>query len=119
MKVLKPNFRYMQIINKVRLVKPFMMVIAKDIAHAEAIEAKIKNDDFDGGRYKDKVIVVNSKQNGELKDEVLQRLLAIENTDEATEIVIHVNMLGEGWDVNNLYTIETCPFYFDMHLSFL
>ena len=105
MKVLKPNFRYMQIINKVRLVKPFMMVIAKDIAHAEAIEAKIKNDDFDGGRYKDKVIVVNSKQNGELKDEVLQRLLAIENTDEATEIVIHVNMLGEGWDVNNLYTI--------------
>ena len=90
---------------KVRLVKPFMMVIAKDIAHAEAIEAKIKSNDFEGGRYKDKVIVVNSKQNGELKDEVLQRLLAIENTDEPTEIVIHVNMLGEGWDVNNLYTI--------------
>ena len=82
-----------------------MMVIAKDIAHAEAIEAKIKSNDFEGGRYKDKVIVVNSKQNGELKDEVLQRLLAIENTDEPTEIVIHVNMLGEGWDVNNLYTI--------------
>lgn len=90
---------------KVRKVKPFMMIIAKDIAHAEAIEAKIKSDDFEEGRYKDKVIVVNSKQNGELKDEVLQRLLQIENADEPTEIVIHVNMLGEGWDVNNLYTI--------------
>ncbi len=90
---------------KARLVKPFMMIIAKDIAHAEAIEAKIKSADFEEGRYKDKVIVVNSKQNGELKDEVLQRLLQIENADEPTEIVIHVNMLGEGWDVNNLYTI--------------
>ena len=90
---------------KVRKVKPFMMIIAKDIAHAEAIEAKIKSDDFEEGRYKDKVIVVNSKQNGELKDEVLQRLLQIEDADEPTEIVIHVNMLGEGWDVNNLYTI--------------
>ena len=90
---------------KARLVKPFMMVIAKDIKHAKDIETKIKSDDFEGGRYKEKVIVVNSKQNGELKDEVLQRLLQIENTDEPTEIVIHVNMLGEGWDVNNLYTI--------------
>ncbi|MBA2288823.1 MAG: type III restriction endonuclease subunit R, partial [Chloroflexia bacterium] len=28
-----------------------------------------------------------------------------EKSDEPTEIVIHVNMLKEGWDVNNLYTI--------------
>ena len=27
------------------------------------------------------------------------------STDEPTEIVIHVNMLKEGWDVTNLYTI--------------
>ncbi len=90
---------------KTKLVKPFIMIIAENIAHAEEIEALIKNDDFENGRYKDKVIVVNSKQNGELKDEVLQRLLMIENANEPTEIVIHVNMLGEGWDVNNLYTI--------------
>ncbi len=90
---------------KAKLVKPFMMIVAENIAHAEEIEAKIKSDDFEEGRYKDKVIVVNSKQNGELKDEVLQRLLAIEDAEEPTEIVIHVNMLGEGWDVNNLYTI--------------
>lgn len=90
---------------KTKLVKPFVMIIAENIAHAQEIEAKIKSDDFENGRYKDKVIVVNSKQNGELKDEVLQRLLAIEDANEPTEIVIHVNMLGEGWDVNNLYTI--------------
>lgn len=90
---------------KKKLVKPFMMIVAENIAHAEEIEAKIKSDDFENGRYKDKVIVVNSKQNGELKDEVLQRLLMIEDANEPTEIVIHVNMLGEGWDVNNLYTI--------------
>ena len=90
---------------KTKLVKPFMMIVAENIAHAEKIEARIKSDDFEEGRYKDKVIVVNSKQGGELKDEVLQRLLAIEDANEPTEIVIHVNMLGEGWDVNNLYTI--------------
>ncbi len=90
---------------RTRLVKPFMMIVAENIKHAEKIEAKIKSDDFENGRYKNKVIVVNSKQNGELKDEMLQRLLAIEDADEPTEIVIHVNMLGEGWDVNNLYTI--------------
>ena len=91
--------------NKTKLIKPFIMIIAENIKHAEDIEAKIKSDDFEEGHYKNKVIVVNSKQNGDLKDEVLQRLLAIENADEPTEIVIHVNMLGEGWDVNNLYTI--------------
>jgi type III restriction enzyme len=29
----------------------------------------------------------------------------VEHTEEPTEIVIHVNMLKEGWDVTNLYTI--------------
>jgi type III restriction enzyme len=29
----------------------------------------------------------------------------VESVDEPTEIVIHVNMLKEGWDVTNLYTI--------------
>ena len=35
----------------------------------------------------------------------IARLLAVESVDEPTEIVIHVNMLKEGWDVTNLYTI--------------
>ena len=32
-------------------------------------------------------------------------MLRVEHADEPTEIVIHVNMLKEGWDVTNLYTI--------------
>jgi type III restriction enzyme len=36
---------------------------------------------------------------------MIERPLKVEHTDEPTEIVIHVNMLKEGWDVTNLYTI--------------
>lgn len=32
-------------------------------------------------------------------------MLSLENPDNKIEIVIHVNMLKEGWDVTNLYTI--------------
>lgn len=31
--------------------------------------------------------------------------MALESPDNNVEIVVHVNMLKEGWDVNNLYTI--------------
>ena len=90
---------------KTKLVKPFIMIVAENTGHAEEILTRIDSDDFEEGRYKGKVIIVHSKQNGELKDEMVQRLLDIEDPNEPTEIVIHVNMLGEGWDVNNLYTI--------------
>ncbi|MBL8215162.1 MAG: hypothetical protein JNK87_30870 [Bryobacterales bacterium] len=82
-----------------------MLVVAQDTDHANRIEATIKGDDFFEGRYKDRVITVHSNQTGEEKDEVVERLLAVENPKEPTEIVIHVNMLKEGWDVTNLYTI--------------
>jgi type III restriction enzyme len=36
---------------------------------------------------------------------MIERLLKVESETEPTEIVIHVNMLKEGWDVTNLYTI--------------
>lgn len=86
-------------------VKPFMLIVARDTDHAETLMRVIKADDFFEGRYKDKVITVHSNQRGEESDETVARLLAIENPRESTEIVIHVNMLKEGWDVTNLYTI--------------
>lgn len=86
-------------------VKPFVLVVARDTTHAGEIEAFIKSDDFFGGRYRDRVIQVHSNLKGEMKDDSVQRLLAIENPHEPTEIVIHVNKLGEGWDVTNLFTI--------------
>ncbi len=89
------------------LVRPFMLVVAQDTNHADEIQRIIESDLFYSGQYAGKVITVHSNQQGELKDDVLDRLLKIEHTedDRAPEIVIHVNKLGEGWDVTNLYTI--------------
>ncbi len=89
------------------LVRPFMLVVAQDTTHADELEALIKSDRFFEGRYADKVITVHSNQTGELKDDAVERLLVVEKADSerAPEIVIHVNKLGEGWDVSNLYTI--------------
>lgn len=90
--------------NEVQKVKPFVLVVAQDTAHAKELRQVIEADDFFEGRYKGKVIEVHTNQTGTESDEAMQRLLAVE-TDEETEIVIHVNKLKEGWDVTNLYTI--------------
>jgi type III restriction enzyme len=82
-----------------------MLVIAKDTTHADELRQKIEADDFFEGRYKGRVITVHSNQSGEEKDETVQQLLSVEDPANPTEIVIHVNMLKEGWDVTNLYTI--------------
>ncbi|MCF6157689.1 MAG: hypothetical protein E3K32_03760 [wastewater metagenome] len=36
---------------------------------------------------------------------IIEKLISLENPENKIEIVIHVNMLKEGWDVTNLYTI--------------
>jgi type III restriction enzyme len=87
-----------------KLVKPFMLVVAQDTAHAAQIKARVESTGFFGGRYKGRVIEVHSNLTGEESDESMQRLLAVEH-DDTTEVVIHVNKLKEGWDVTNLYTI--------------
>ena len=51
------------------------------------------------------MITVHSSLTGEEREDNVQRLMQVENPKEPTEIVIHVNMLKEGWDVTNLYTI--------------
>ncbi|MGE0823550.1 MAG: DEAD/DEAH box helicase [Candidatus Binatia bacterium] len=87
------------------IVKPFLLVIARDTTHAKQLVQLIQSDSFFEGRYQTKVIQVDSSKTGAEEDEMVQRLLAVESTEEPTEIVIHVNMLKEGWDVTNLYTI--------------
>ena len=91
--------------NGVKEVKPFMLVIARDTTHAAELLALLQSDAFFGGRYRNKVIQVDSSKSGADEEEMIRRLLAVESVDEPTEIVIHVNMLKEGWDVTNLYTI--------------
>ena len=91
--------------NGVARVKPFMLVVAQETTHAEALKRAMEGDDFFEGRYKGRVITVHSNQRGEERDETVQQLMDVENPANPTEIVIHVNKLKEGWDVRNLYTI--------------
>jgi type III restriction enzyme len=51
------------------LVHPFMLVVAQDTTHAEAIRQFVESDQFFAGRYKDRVIRVDSALRGEESDE--------------------------------------------------
>jgi len=84
--------------NGVQVVKPFMLVIARDTTHAAQLKALIESDAFYECRYAGKVIQVDSSRTGAEDEEMITRLLAVESVDEPTEIVIHVNMLKEGWE---------------------
>ncbi|MGM9762642.1 MAG: DEAD/DEAH box helicase [Candidatus Cryptobacteroides sp.] len=84
------------------LVKPFILVVCKNIQHARETFELIENEMYDG-RYKGKVLQIDSSTK---KDEEIDRLfVSLEKPENEIEIVIHVNMLKEGWDVTNLYTI--------------
>ena len=90
--------------NGVSVVRPFMLVVTQDTAHARQVKEFVESDGFFGGRYKGRVAEIHSKLKGEESDENAQRLLNIEKAGD-TDIVIHVNKLKEGWDVSNLFTI--------------
>jgi type III restriction enzyme len=89
----------------VKIVKPFVLVIARDTTHAKQLLDMIQSDEFFDGRYKEKVIQVDSSKTGAEEEKMIADLLTVEHNEDPTEIVIHVNMLKEGWDVTNLYTI--------------
>ena len=89
--------------NQVKTVKPFILVVCKDIAHATEVVERINSDDFFKGKYKGKVLQIDSSTRKE--EDIERQFLSLENPDNEIEIVVHVNMLKEGWDVTNLYTI--------------
>jgi type III restriction enzyme len=89
--------------NEVKLVKPFILVVCKDIAHAKEIYELINSDSFYDGQYKGKVLQIDSSTKKE--EDIEKQFLSLESPENEIEIVIHVNMLKEGWDVTNLYTI--------------
>ncbi len=88
-----------------QLVKPFLLVIARDTRHASELLGLIESDHFFNRAYAGRAIQVDSSKTGAAEDEMIERLLRVEDPTEPTEIVVHVNMLKEGWDVTNLYTI--------------
>lgn len=88
--------------NNLPVVKPLMLIACQYVADAKRVFDLFKGDLF-GGRYKEKVLQVDSSTT---KDDEVERLfVSLEKADNPIEIVIHVNKLKEGWDVNNLYTI--------------
>jgi len=89
--------------NGVKLVKPFILVVCKDISHAKEVFDLINSEEFYEGEYKGKVLQIDSSTKKE--EEIEKQFLSLESPDNEIEIVIHVNMLKEGWDVTNLYTI--------------
>lgn len=90
--------------HSVKRVHPFILVVAQDIAHAKQIKAFIESDAFFGGRYRGRVVDIHSGNERVESEANARRLLELEE-NAATDIVIHVNQLKEGWDVTNLYTI--------------
>lgn len=92
-------------VNNLPMVKPFVLISTKDTTHAGQIKTLIESESFCEGRYAGKVIEIHSGTRGEETDENINRLLQVEQPTSNVEIVIHVNMLKEGWDVKNLYTI--------------
>ena len=81
----------------VHAVKPFMLVIARDTTHAAQLLSLMESDIFYEGRYRGKVIQVDSSRTGAEEEAMITRLLAVESVDEPTEIVIHVNMILPGF----------------------
>ena len=104
-KMIKEKLEYYARATKKQPVKPFMLIVCKDTDHADVIEKYIKSDDFEHGNYKYKTIRIDSKLSGSMTEANTKLLLGVEKYNNPIEIVIHVNMLKEGWDVNNLYTI--------------
>jgi len=91
--------------NGLPVVKPFVLISTRDTNHASQVRSLIESDSFCDGRYKSKVIEIHSGTRGAETDENVSRLLAVEQATSNVEVVVHVNMLKEGWDVKNLCTI--------------
>lgn len=89
--------------NNKPLVKPFILVICKNIAHALETKDRLESDEFFEGKYKGKVLQIDSSTKKD--DEVEALFVSLDKPNNQIEIVVHVNMLKEGWDVSNLYTI--------------
>ncbi len=91
--------------NNVKIIKPVLLVVAKDTNHASELKNLIDSDNFRGGEFKGKVLEIHTKVKSEEAEENIEQLISLEDEGNLMEVVIHVNMLKEGWDVANVYTI--------------
>ncbi len=89
--------------NNLPVVKPFILVACRDITHAKQVEELLQSDRIFHCAYKGKVLRIDSSSKRTRTSSGSLWHLNLPTTE--IEIVVHVNMLKEGWDVNNLYTI--------------
>lgn len=88
-----------------KLVKPLTLIAAKNTDHAKRLYEFINSSQFLDGSYIGKVLQIDSTSKND--EDVESLFVSLEDNTNPIEIVIHVFMLKEGWDINNLYTI--CP----------
>lgn len=93
--------------NGLGAVNPVMLVIAPSTDAADDLRATIDSDDFDGGYWVGKTLLVHSNLKGDDKEAALAALDAVEDPDSPVRIIISVGMLKEGWDVKNVYVIAS------------
>ena len=84
-------------------VKPFILVVCRDTTHAKAVADYIGSPQFHFGGYAGKVLQIDSTTR--TTEDIEKLFIGLEDAKNPIEIVVHVNMLKEGWDVSNLYTI--------------
>lgn len=78
-------------------VNPIMLVTCRDIDHAERVTESLRHPGmFDG---ENQVLIVHSKNNDSEVDELLS---TVTDPDSPVRAVINVEMLNQGWDVNNV-----------------
>jgi restriction endonuclease len=89
--------------NKLPMILPITLITTRSIEHANEVKALVTSDEFFGGDYKNKALVVTS----ESEVDSINQLLHLEDPPpfNKNEIVIHVDKLKEGWDVRNVFTI--------------
>ena len=89
--------------NKIPFTLPVTLIVTSNIQHADDVREIVTSDNFFGGYYKHKTLVITS----ESEADTIHQLLHLEEPVPINkiEIVIHVNKLKEGWDVQNVYTI--------------
>jgi type III restriction enzyme len=93
-------------VNNLPRINPVMLVVARDITEAGQWADVLRDNAFQGGSYRDAVLVVHSRTVKEdHEDAELRRLTDIEDPASPIRVVISVAMLKEGWDVKNVYVL--------------
>ena len=93
--------------NNYRKVKPLTILITKDITKAKHLAAELSEflqgkEHITSAECENKVLIVTSANEHKSN---LKKLKDVDNKEDATEWIVSVSMLTEGWDVKNVFQI--------------